>query len=210
MRRSCTIIMRTKGATGPDAERPTNVVEKSVLKQGDIAKGFAEADVVIERTFDSKPMHQGYIELQSCIANCSDDGQVDLWCCTQAPWVYRDRLTAILDIDSSKINIQQSELGGGFGGKTTFYIEPLAVALSRKAKAAVKMTMTAPKCCRRTGPVSGTQSKIKIGCKEGRHHRRRAVGAGLPDRSVHRIGIRQCTAGDLDPLRHRECGNALL
>lgn len=158
--------LRTKGATGADAERPTNIVEKSMLKQGDIAKGFAEADVVIERTFDSKPMHQGYIELQSCIANCSDDGQVDLWCCTQAPWVYRDRLTAILDIDSSKIKIQQSELGGGFGGKTTFYIEPLAVALSRKAKAAVKMTMTRAEVLKGTGPVSGTQSKIKVGVKK--------------------------------------------
>ncbi|MGE3247676.1 MAG: xanthine dehydrogenase family protein molybdopterin-binding subunit, partial [Beijerinckiaceae bacterium] len=108
-------------------------------------------------------------ELQSCIANCSDDGQVDLWCCTQAPWVYRDRLTAIMDIDSSKIKIQQSELGGGFGGKTTFYIEPLAVALSRKAKAAVKMTMTRAEVLKGTGPVSGTHSKIKVGCtKDGK------------------------------------------
>jgi CO/xanthine dehydrogenase Mo-binding subunit len=158
--------LRTKGATGADADKPTNIVERSALKQGDIEKGFAEADVVIERSFDSKPMHQGYIELQSCIANTSDDGQVDLWCCTQAPWVYRDRLTAIMDIDSSKIKIQQSELGGGFGGKTTFYIEPLAVALSRKAKAAVKMTMTRAEVLKGTGPVSGTHAKIKIGAKK--------------------------------------------
>lgn len=161
--------LRTKGATGPDAEKPTNVIEKSVLKQGDIDKGFAAADVVIERSFDSKPMHQGYIELQSCIANCSDDGMVDLWCCTQAPWVYRDRLTAILDIDSSKIKVQQSELGGGFGGKTTFYIEPLAVVLSQKARTAVKMTMSRAEVLKGTGPVSGTKSTIKVGAtKDGK------------------------------------------
>ncbi len=158
--------LRTKGATGPDAEKPTNVVEQSVLKQGDIDKGFAEADVVIEKTFDSKPMHQGYIELQSCIGNYSDDGMVDLWCCTQAPWVYRDRLTAIMDIDSSKIRVEQSELGGGFGGKTTFYIEPLSIALSRKAKAPVKMTLTRAEVLQGTGPVSGTHSKMKVGVKK--------------------------------------------
>ncbi len=158
--------MRTKGAKGADAEKPTNVVERSVLAIGDVAAGFAEADFIVEHTYDTKPMHQGYIELQSCIANYSDDGQVDLWCCTQAPWVYRDRLTEILKIDSSKIRIQQSELGGGFGGKTTFYLEPLSIVLSRKAKCPVKMTLTRSEVLRATGPVSGTQSTIKMGCKK--------------------------------------------
>ncbi|MDP2355392.1 MAG: xanthine dehydrogenase family protein molybdopterin-binding subunit [Beijerinckiaceae bacterium] len=158
--------MRTKGAKGPDAEKPTNVVERHALGIGDVDKGFAEADVIVEGTFDTKPMHQGYIELQSCVANYSDDGQVDLWCCTQAPWVYRDRLTEILKIESSKIRIQQSELGGGFGGKTTFYLEPLSVVLSRKAKCPVKMTLTRVEVMRATGPVSGTQSTIKMGCKK--------------------------------------------
>ena len=160
--------LRTKGVKGPDADKPTNVVERLELSVGDAAKGFAEADVIIEHSFDTKPMHQGYIEPQSCIANYSEDGQIDLWCCTQAPWVYRDRLTEILKIDSSKIRIQQSELGGGFGGKTTFYAEPVAIALSRKAKRPVKMTLTRVEVLRATGPVSGTNSRIKMGCtKDG-------------------------------------------
>ena len=96
----------------------------------------------------------------------SEDGQVELWCCTQAPWLYRDRLTAILKIDSSKIRIQQSELGGGFGGKTTFYAEPVAIVLSRKAKCPVKMTLTRGEVLRATGPVSATHSRIKMGCKK--------------------------------------------
>ena len=158
--------LRTKGAKGPDAEKKTNVVERLELSIGDAAKGFEEADVIIEHSFDTKPMHQGYIEPQSCIANASDDGQVELWCCTQAPWVYRDRLTEILKLDSSKIRIQQSELGGGFGGKTTFYTEPVAIVLSQKAKAPVKMTLTRVEVLRGTGPVSGTASRIKMGCKK--------------------------------------------
>ena len=157
--------LRTKGVKGPDAERKTNVVERYELSTGDADKGLAEADVIVEHTYDTKPMHQGYIEPQSCIASYSDDGQVELWCCTQAPWVYRDRLTEILKIESSKIRIQQSELGGGFGGKTTFYAEPVAIVLARKAKRAVKMTLNRVEVLRATGPVSGTQSRIKIGCK---------------------------------------------
>ena len=158
--------MRTKGVKGPDAERPTNVVERHELGLGNVDEGFAQADFIVEHTYDTKPMHQGYIEPQSCVASYSDDGQVDLWCCTQAPWVYRDRLTEILKIESSKIRIQQSELGGGFGGKTTFYTEPVAIVLARKAKAPVKMTLTRVEVLKGTGPVSGTQSRIRMGCKK--------------------------------------------
>lgn len=160
--------LRTKGVNGPDATKPTNVVERFELSIGDAAKAIADADIIVEQSFDTKPMHQGYIEPQSCVASYSDDGQVELWCCTQAPWVYRDRLTEVLKIDSAKIRIQQSELGGGFGGKTTFYVEPVAVLLSRKAKRPVKMTLTRSEVMRATGPVSGTHSRIKMGCtKDG-------------------------------------------
>src|SRR5262249_13899603 len=78
--------VRTKGIK--DADKPTNVIERLDLAMGDVERGFAEADVIVEREFDTKPMHQGYIEPQSCVATCTEDGQIELWCCTQAPWVY--------------------------------------------------------------------------------------------------------------------------
>ncbi len=160
--------MRTNG--DPDAkDEPTNVCEKMLTEQGDVAKGFGQADVVVEHEYDSKPMHQGYIEPQACVANYSEDGQIDLWTCTQAPFVYRDRLSGMLKLDASKINVQQSELGGGFGGKTGFYAEPLAIILSKKSNCPVKMTLSRNEVFRGTGPVSGTHSRIKMGCtKDGR------------------------------------------
>lgn len=160
--------LRTKGLD-EESDAPTNVVERMVSRMGDVEKGFAEADVVVEREFDTQPMHQGYIEPQGCIADYSDDGQVYLWCCTQAPFVYRDRLSAILKIDAARINVQQSELGGGFGGKTGFYAEPLAVLLSRKASRPVRIVMTRNEVFRGTGPVAGTSYAIRMGvAKDGR------------------------------------------
>jgi len=160
--------MRTKGDdNAPDA--PTNVCEKMVSNIGDVKAGFEASDCIVEHEFDSKPMHQGYIEPQGCIADYSEGDLVELWTCTQAPFVYRDRLSAILKIDAAKINVQQSELGGGFGGKTGFYAEPLAIILSKKASAPVKMTLTRAEVFRGTGPVSGTKSRMKMGCtKDGR------------------------------------------
>jgi CO/xanthine dehydrogenase Mo-binding subunit len=156
--------MRTKGVKG--ADKPTNVVERYELGIGDVEAGFKEADVIVEREFDTKPMHQGYIEPQGCVASTTEDGQIELWCSTQAPWVYRDRLSNILKIETAKIRIQQSEMGGGFGGKTGFYPEPIAIQLSRKAKRPVKIALTRNEVFRATGPVSGTKSRVKMGCKK--------------------------------------------
>ena len=155
--------LRTKGVDGAE-DTPTNVVERLDLAIGDVEAGFAAADIVIEHKYDSKPMHQGYIEPQGCVASYTDDGQIELWCCTQGTHVFRDRMAMILKMDSSKIRVSQSEMGGGFGGKTSFYGEPLAAILSKKAKRPVKIVLTRNEVFRCTGPVSGTHSRVKIGC----------------------------------------------
>src|SRR6266851_2817754 len=100
--------VRTKGIK--DADQPSNVIERLDLAMGDVAAGFAQADLIVEREYDTKPMHQGYIEPQACVATATEDGQIELWCCTQGPWVFRDRLSDILKIDSAKIRVTQSEL----------------------------------------------------------------------------------------------------
>jgi CO/xanthine dehydrogenase Mo-binding subunit len=68
--------VRTKGIKG--ADQPSNVIERLDLAMGDVEKGFAEADVIVEHEYDTKPMHQGYIEPQSCVATATEDGQIEL------------------------------------------------------------------------------------------------------------------------------------
>ena len=67
---------------------------------------------------------------------------------------------------SSKVRVTASEIGGGFGGKTVVYLEPLALALSKKAGAPVKMVMTREEVFRATGPTSGAHVRVKIGAKK--------------------------------------------
>jgi CO/xanthine dehydrogenase Mo-binding subunit len=160
---------RPKGIDDWPADKQTNILDRAEWSMGDVEKGFADADLIVEHEFDTKPMHQGYIEPQGCVANYTEDGQFDLWTCTQAHFVYRSRLAAILEMDISKIRVTVSELGGGFGGKTMFYAEPIAAILSRKANRPVKMVLTRNEVFRATGPVSGTHSRIKIGVsKDGK------------------------------------------
>ena len=153
----------TAGVT-PKPDRPSNIAKRLEFAIGDVATGFAQADVIIEREFSTKPVHQGYIEPQACLASCTEDGQVDLWTSTQGQFVFRSQCATLLQMDVSKIRVIPTEIGGGFGGKNNVYNEPLAILLSKKAHRPVKMVMTREEVFRATGPTSGANVKVKIGC----------------------------------------------
>ncbi len=73
----------------PAPDKPSNVAKRVEFAIGDIAAGFAEADLVVEREFDTKPVHQGYIEPHACVASVSEDGQAELFCSTQGHYIVR-------------------------------------------------------------------------------------------------------------------------
>lgn len=153
----------------PKPDKPSNIAARMQSKLGDIEKGFAEADIIIEREYNTKPVHQGYIEPQASIANYTEGGFAEVWTGTQGHFVFRAQIAKLLKMDMSKVKVIPTELGGGFGGKNNVYLEPLAVKLSQKAKRPVKMVMNRDEVFRATGPTSGTNVKVKMGCtKDGR------------------------------------------
>jgi CO/xanthine dehydrogenase Mo-binding subunit len=152
----------------PRPERPSNVSMRSQFGHGDVDAAMAKADFVVERTFKTEQTHQGYIEPHACVANFSADGTADLWVCTQGHFVYRQHCAQLLGIDASKLRVTSSEIGGGFGGKTHVWAEPVALALSRKAGRPVKLVMTRDEVFRASGPTSATSIDVKIGAtKDG-------------------------------------------
>ena len=153
----------------PKPAQPSNVAKRVEFNLGDIAAGFAKADVVIEREFTTAPVHQGYIEPHACLASVSEDGQAELWCTTQGQFIVRSFCAKLLGMDLAKLRVTPSEIGGGFGGKTVVYLEPLALVLSRKSGQPVKMVMSRTEVFQSTGPTSGSKVWVKIGAtREGR------------------------------------------
>ena len=158
----------TDGAD-PPADTPSNIAKRVEFGHGDIETGFAKADVIVEREFNTRPVHQGYIEPHACVASVSEDGQAELWCSTQGHYVVRGHCARILGMDVAKLRVTASEIGGGFGGKTVVYLEPVALALSRKACQPVKMVMTREEVFKASGPASGANMRVKIGAtRDGR------------------------------------------
>ncbi|MBS0221639.1 MAG: xanthine dehydrogenase family protein molybdopterin-binding subunit [Proteobacteria bacterium] len=145
--------------------KPSNIAGKLEHKLGDVEKGFAEADVVIERSFRTQPVHQGYIEPHACLVSVSD-GKATVWSSSQGQFMVRAMCAYLTGLPQNDIRAIPAEIGGGFGGKTIIYLEPLALILSKKSGRPVKMAMTREEVFRASGPTSGSYSKVKIGAKK--------------------------------------------
>ena len=143
--------------------KPTNIASYQQFKLGDVEKGFEQADLVVEREFRTKTVHQGYIEPQNGTAWWTPDGRVTVWCSSQGHFGIRDNTARILGLPASKVKVVPMEIGGGFGGKLPAYLEPVAAVLSRKSGSPVKMTMTRTEVMEATGPTSGAHVKVKMG-----------------------------------------------
>ena len=143
-----------------------NVVRFHESGHGDPDEGFAEADLVVEEHFLTEATHQGYIEPHACLATLGADGRGELWCCTQGHWNVQKVCAALLGIETSKLRVTASEIGGGFGGKTAVFIEPVALALSRKTSRPVKLVMPRADVFRATGPTASTSMDVKIGMRK--------------------------------------------
>lgn len=144
-----------------------NVVRYIDFGHGDLDAGFAAADLVREQTYKTEATHQGYIEPHACLGQLGADGKGEMWVCTQGHWYIRRMSCAVLGIDASQLRVTPSEIGGGFGGKTTIFSEPIALALSRKAGGRpVKLVMSRSEVLRATGPTASTSMDVKIGMKK--------------------------------------------
>ena len=154
--------MMTKGVE-PAPEQPSNIASRIVHERGDLEQGFGEADVVIEREFTTKPVHQGYIEPHAAVADANNDGRANIWCSSQGHFAMRAYTATVLGVSQGTLKVTAAEIGGGFGGKTVIYLEPLAVRLSQRAGRPVKLVMDRDEVFRATGPTSGTRIKVKMG-----------------------------------------------
>ena len=160
--------LRTSG-TPEKKDTPTNVANHIRFARGDLEAGFTRADAVVEREFNTSMVHQGYIEPHNAVAQYNVDGNAVLWVSTQGAFAVRDLCGHLLQMDASNIKVIPAEIGGGFGGKTTVYLEPLALLLSKKTGKPVKMTMNRSEVLRATGPTSGSYIRCKIGAtKDGK------------------------------------------
>ncbi|MDR3537163.1 MAG: xanthine dehydrogenase family protein molybdopterin-binding subunit [Acetobacteraceae bacterium] len=160
--------MITRGVE-PAPAKASNISKRLAFEMGDLAAGFAAADVVIERDFKTAAVHQAYIEPHACVAKVEADGQGEIWSSSQGHFQMRALTAQILGVKIGDLRVTPAEIGGGFGGKTVTYLEPVAALLSKKAGLPVRLQMTRDEVFKATGPTSGSSMWAKVGVtKDGK------------------------------------------
>src|SRR5438309_9823935 len=122
--------------------KAVNISQQARLQRGDVAKGLAESDVVIEKTYRIPMVHQGYLEPHAVLAQWDTTGQLTLWTSTQGSFNTRSEVADVLEIAENRIKVIPVECGGGFGGKIRALCEPVTAELARVTGRPVRYVMT--------------------------------------------------------------------
>src|SRR6201984_3465020 len=157
--------MITRGIE-PAPTRPSNISKRIEFKIGDTDAGFAEADEIVDKEFKTAAVHQAYIEPHACVARFDADGQPEIWPSSQGHCVIRALTAKLLGMPVGDIRVTPAEIGGGFGGKTIVYLEPVATLLAKKSGRAVKIVMSRDEVFKASGPTSGSSMRVKICVKK--------------------------------------------
>ena len=160
--------MITRGVE-PAPTKPSNTSKRLEFHIGDLDAGWAQAEVIVEKEFKTAAVHQGYIEPHACCVRVDPDGQTEVWSSSQGHFVVRALTAKLLNKPVGDVRCAPAEIGGGFGGKTVVYLEPVAALLSQKSGRPVKITMTRDEVFKATGPTSGGSMWVKMGVtKDGK------------------------------------------
>ncbi|MEZ5854029.1 MAG: molybdopterin cofactor-binding domain-containing protein [Hyphomicrobiaceae bacterium] len=148
----------------PTVIPPGNAGGRTVISRGDTGAAFDAAAAIAEIAARIDTPHQGYIEPHACVAEADPQGQVTLWASTQGAHQTGIQTAGILGLPQSRLKVIPLECGGGFGGKITVHLEPVAARLSQLAGRAVRMVMTRSEMLGgATGPPAGAEIKVKVG-----------------------------------------------
>jgi xanthine dehydrogenase molybdenum-binding subunit len=160
------LVARSLSGTG---DRASNITAHIEAGRGDVEKGFAESDVIVEHTFKTSIVHQGYIEPEAETVFWQSNNHLQVWANTQGSFAVRGNLANLLKVDIGRITVTPLEVGGAFGAKTLPRVTPIAAILSRKSGKPVKIVLNREEVLKATGPGAAAVVTIKMGAtKDGK------------------------------------------
>ena len=144
----------------------SNVYQHVRQEHGDVEAGFAQADRVFEHRFETKAVHQAYLEPHSALAQVDSSGRLSIWTSTQSQFEIRAVVARKLEVPMTQVRIIPTEIGGGFGGKNNTTIEPICALLAMKTKQPVKITMSREEEFTATNPADAGWIELKTGVRK--------------------------------------------
>ena len=147
-------------------ETLNNVHGQTHQARGDVEAGFAEADVVVERTYRTSMVHQSYMEPHACLAEPDRYGRnLTIYTSTQGKFVVRDEVSKALSMPANRVKVIPMEFGGGFGAKYGI-IDPLTSSVAMALKRPVRIVLSRSEDLLTTMPAPAMVIELKTGAKK--------------------------------------------
>jgi CO/xanthine dehydrogenase Mo-binding subunit len=143
----------------------TNIVKAGGYQRGDAAAGLAQADVIVERTFNTPMVHQSPVETQAVVVQPDPlTGGAQVWVSTQGPFGVRKDVAAAPDVPEADVRVRGMTIGGGFGSKNGLY-EPLVALAARLVGRPVRLWLTRTEEMLAANPAPPVRIRGRLGAK---------------------------------------------
>ena len=144
---------------------PGNIYGRFVHESGNVDDGFAEADFIVEQSYETPRHHHIYLEPHACQVWIDPDGIAQVWLATQMPSGNRDEVARVLGLEPDQLVVNFSYLGGSYGGKTDATGVVLCYLMARATGRPVKMVMDYSEELTAMNPRHPSSMTLKAGVK---------------------------------------------
>jgi len=166
------VVFDPEEALKPDApsiHEKGNLLFKRKIVKGDVEKGFATSDLIIEEEYETQMLEHAYIEPEAGVAYKDEDGCVVILVTTQNPHADHAQLVPILGVAPEKVRVIQTETGGGFGGKLDISVQPFLALAAYHLDRPVRMVYTREESFQSTAKRHPLKIRMKTGAtREGK------------------------------------------
>ena len=174
---------------------PDNVTKHIPIRVGDVEKGFAESDLVVEETYSTQPIEHAYLEPEAGLAYVDHDGVVTIVSPDQNITHHRHMLARIIAKPISKVRFIMSPVGGGFGGKEDMIYQGMLALLAMKTQRPVRLVFTREESIISTAKRHPSRTMLAHGTDARRPHPRVANEDDLRRRRLRPVDRRRHAQG---------------
>jgi xanthine dehydrogenase molybdenum-binding subunit len=150
----------------PQIHEKGNLLKHIKVRKGDMDKGFADADIILEHTFHTPTTDHAFIEPECSIAEPLPDGRMNIYVGSQIPYQDRTQVARALGWDESRVRVIGQLMGGGFGGKEDIMGQIHSAMLANVTGRPVKLLFDRHESLLVHPKRHATQIHVKVGAKK--------------------------------------------
>lgn len=150
----------------PQIHDSGNLLKHIKVRKGDMDKGFAEADVILEHTFHTPTTDHAFIEPECSIGVPLPDGRMEIYCGSQIPYQDRTQVARVMGWSEERVRVVGQLMGGGFGGKEDVMGQIHVAMLANVTQRPVKLLFDRHESLLVHPKRHATQIRVRIGAKK--------------------------------------------